>query len=399
MGESVIFMINVTIFWYLLPVLVCFHLFIPWLCLLIKLCRNSKDGYEERTREIADYAIIVTAYEQTDLLPAIVQSLLKLNYNPSRYLIYIVADKCDISNLHFADERVVLLKPEQTLANNIKSHAYAVANFRRDHSRLTILDSDNLAHPNYLNELNKAFDTGFDAVQGVRRAKNLNSIYACLDEAGDMYYRIVDRKWLFEAGSSAALSGSGMAFTVDRYSSYLEQMNLEGAGFDKLLQYKIVSQGQRIAFAEHAIVYDEKTARPEQLVNQRARWINTWFKYYKLGLKLLLRSVMKLNWNMFLFALLLVRPPLFILFALVMIGMVLTLFFQPLAVLIYILAICSFVINLAWALYYFKANKSIYRALYSIPRFVFIQLKAFLKHKKANQLSVATRHFQNNKDN
>src|ERR1700748_705273 len=56
-----------------------------------------------------DYAVIVTAYEQTDNLPSVVKSLLKLNY--PNYLIYIVADKCEISGLHFDSDKVVLLRP------------------------------------------------------------------------------------------------------------------------------------------------------------------------------------------------------------------------------------------------------------------------------------------------
>ncbi|WP_345229933.1 glycosyltransferase [Olivibacter ginsenosidimutans] len=346
----------------------------------------------------ADYAIIVTAYEQTDLLPSVVKSLLELNYNRDGYLIYIVADNCDISTLHFMDERVILLRPAAVLASNVKSHHYAITHFKRNHERLTIIDSDNLVHPDYLKELDKTFDAGFEAVQGVRCAKNLNGIYACLDEAGDMYYRLVDRKWLFGAGSSAALSGSGMAFTVDCYQTCLKQMKLAGAGFDKLLQYKILSQNKRIAFTEAAIVYDEKTAKPDQLVKQRARWLNTWFTFYLLGIKLLLKGIITWRWNMVLFAIALVRPPLFILLALVFIGFSVTWFFLPSASLIYVAALILFIINFYVALVHFKANRSIYRALLSAPKFVFIQFMALFKVKKANKLSVATRHFQQQKD-
>src|SRR5690606_20538946 len=106
--------------------------------------------------------------------------------------------KCDISRLHFDDDRVILLRPEETLASNTKSHFYAINNFKRSHDYLTIIDSDNLVDLDYLNELNKFFAENFIAVQGVRQAKNLNTSYACLDEAGDMYYRFIDRKLLFE---------------------------------------------------------------------------------------------------------------------------------------------------------------------------------------------------------
>jgi cellulose synthase/poly-beta-1,6-N-acetylglucosamine synthase-like glycosyltransferase len=72
-----------------------------------------------------------------------------------------VADKCDVSKLNFNDERVILLRPEQTLASNTASHFYAIRHFKREHTHLTIIDSDNLVDSGYLNELNKYFNNGF----------------------------------------------------------------------------------------------------------------------------------------------------------------------------------------------------------------------------------------------
>ena len=85
-------------------------------------------------------------------MPAAVESILALDYK--NYIVYIVADKCDVSGLKFDDERVVILKPEETIASNTGSHFYAINRFVRAHDVLTIVDSDNLVDPQYLNELN-----------------------------------------------------------------------------------------------------------------------------------------------------------------------------------------------------------------------------------------------------
>ncbi|MFY0064867.1 hypothetical protein ABTP66_19835, partial [Acinetobacter baumannii] len=81
----------------------------PLLLFIIYQCipKNRKEATTSSAE--ADYAVIVTAYEQTDLLPNVVKSLLEMRYD--NYLIYIVADKCDISQLHFDSEKVVLLRP------------------------------------------------------------------------------------------------------------------------------------------------------------------------------------------------------------------------------------------------------------------------------------------------
>jgi cellulose synthase/poly-beta-1,6-N-acetylglucosamine synthase-like glycosyltransferase len=86
-----------------------------------------------------------------------------------------------------------------------------------------------------------------------------------------------------------------MAFTIGLFRECLENKEIRGAGFDKVLQYEIVKRKHRIAFAENAIVYDEKTSASDQLVKQRSRWINTWFKYFSNGFKLLLKGLQNFN--------------------------------------------------------------------------------------------------------
>ncbi|WP_240768436.1 glycosyltransferase [Olivibacter sp. XZL3] len=339
----------------------------------------------------ADYAIIVTAYEDVTMLPAVVNSLLSLHYQ--RYLIYVVADNCDISSLHFNSERVILLRPEKVLAGNVRSHFYAIERFQRAHDRLTIIDSDNLVHPDYLKALDLYFALGFDSVQGVRMPKNMNTMYAALDAARDLYYHFYDGKVLFSLGASATLAGSGMAFKVALYKQIFSKSDVQGAGFDKVLQYGILRLNQRIAFAEEAIVWDEKTAKTDQLVKQRARWINTWFKYVRYSWKLMLLSVSNWSRNQFLFGLVLMRPPLFIFLGLALlcflVNVILQHWWTATAFAVgFLLFVAAFLIALKEG----NADRRIYVALKAVPNFIFYQLKALLLARKANKVSVATKH-------
>jgi cellulose synthase/poly-beta-1,6-N-acetylglucosamine synthase-like glycosyltransferase len=377
--------------WLIIQFLIWFNLVFPVLLLLIYSVRGQKKyGLASVTdANLPDYAIIVTAYEYTQQLPAVVSSLLELKYG--RYHIYVVADKCDISNLHFPADKVLLLRPEQVLGSNTRSHFYAIKNFIRPHSHLTIIDSDNLTDPNYLNELNTYFNAGFQAVQGVREAKNLDSTYACLDAARDIYYHFYDGKILFGAGSSATLAGSGMAFSTSLYKECLGHLDVTGAGFDKVLQDGIVSRKYRIAFAEKAIVYDEKTTGSDQLVKQRARWINTWFKYFALGFKIFFKGISGFNWNQTLFGLVLLRPPLFIFLILSVFFLLINLFLSISVAIAWFAGLCVFVTGFYISLRRSETDPRIYQSLVNIPKFISFQLLALFNARKANQISVATR--------
>lgn len=378
--------------WGIVQVLAGYNLVLPLVLFILYIFLSKRKTRAQNLSLKPDYAIIVTAYEQVHSIPAVVASILSSSYK--HYMVYVVADKCDVSGLVFDDARVVILRPEKTLASNTRSHFYAIRHFTRMHTHLTIIDSDNIVTPTYLAELNQYFRMGFAAVQGERKAKNLDTTYACLDAARDIYYHFYDGKLLFHIGSSATLAGSGMAFTVALYRECLESLDISGAGFDKVLQREIVSRGYRIAYNERAVVYDEKTSRPEQLVKQRARWINTWFRYFSFGFGLLGKGIAKADWNRLVFGIILLRPPLFI-FLLASAGCLVVdlLLGNITGVWLWLLAFGAFVLAFAIALLRSGTDKRIYLSLWNIPSFVFYQVLSLLKVRKANRHSVATQHY------
>ncbi|MBD3749172.1 MAG: glycosyltransferase [Sphingobacteriales bacterium] len=365
-----------------------FNLFFPLVLLIFSKLRKKNNSKTDEDIS-PDYAVIVTAYEETNHIPYVVQSILEQDYQ--KFIIYVVADKCDTRNLIFDDSRVVILRPDKTIGSNTGSHWYAVNHFKRNHTHLTIIDSDNIVHPHYLTSLNKYFNKGFKAVQGIRAAKNLNSTYACLDAARDIYYHFYDGEILFNAGSSSTLSGSGMAFTCNLYQKFLSENKVKGAGFDKVLQAYIINQNLRIAFNVEAIVYDEKTTNSDQLVKQRSRWINTWFKYFKFGFSILFKGMKNLSINQFIFGLVLLRPPLFIFLLLSVLCLIinLTLGFS---VIFWILGFACFILGFFIALLLSETDKKIYQSLINIPKFIFFQILSLIKVRKANKISVATKH-------
>jgi len=381
------------IFWIILQILIGYHLIFPiilYLFFKVKKSTGSEDENIVKSDNERDYAIIVTAYEQTNLLYTVVESILKLNY--SNYLIYVVADNCDISNLYFNSDKVILLRPEIVLSSNTRSHFYAISNFVKSHDVLTIIDSDNIVDSEYLNELNIFFDKGYEAVQGVRAAKNLNSTLACLDAARDIYYHFYDGEVLFALGSSATLAGSGMAFKTSLYRECLEKLDITGAGFDKVLQAQIVGKNKRIAFSTRAIVYDEKTSKSDQLINQRSRWINTWFRYFGFGFNILWKGIKSLSINQFLFGLVLLRPPLFMFIFGALLFAFINLFVFPLMSLFWAISLLLFVLGFYIALKHYPTDRKIYSSLINIPKFMYFQLVSLIHSRNANKRSIATKH-------
>lgn len=374
--------------WLVLQILIGYHLFFPIALFIFSRFKHQPLFIDKKKNEF-DFAIIVTAYQQTFQLKSVVESI--LNQQHQNFIVYLVADDCDISSLIFEDKRVKVFKPEQIIASNTGSHEYATKHFFRKHDVITIIDSDNIVDEHYLSELNKNFELGFKAVQGIRKARNLNTTYSCLDAARDIYYHYYDGQLLFNSGSSATLAGSGMAFKTDVYQEFLKYNKVSGAGFDKVLQNWLVNQDIRIASNSNAIVYDQKTSNKDQLIKQRSRWMNTWFKYFSYGFGLIKKGILKPSLNQLIFGFVLLRPPLFLFLLLSMLAMFINIILG-FNYLFWIIGFVFFISSFLLALSKSKADKRIYTALKGIPKFMFYQVLSLSKIRSANKISVATKH-------
>ena len=86
-----------------------------------------------------DFAAIITAHQDTRFILPFVDSFLKQTYK--NFVVYIIADDCDISSFSFDDKRIKLIRPEQALHSKVKSINYAIDHFEREHDTFVIFDS------------------------------------------------------------------------------------------------------------------------------------------------------------------------------------------------------------------------------------------------------------------
>lgn len=335
-----------------------------------------------------DFAAIITAHEDTRFIPPLVDSLLKQKYQ--NFHVYVVADACNIDDLHFNSEKVSLLKPEKDFHAKIKSIHFAVSHFVRKHDALVIFDSDNLVHPNYLNVLNRYFQQGYRAVQTHMLSKNTSTVYSRLDSIGHIYHTFLERQMRMELGFSAHILGLGIAIDIELYKAIMYKDRL--GGFDKKLQADIVKKIPRLAYAEEAIVYDEKVDDGKTLEKQRTRWIFTYFHYFKTNLDLFITGIKRLNVNLIYFGLIVLRPPLFIVLGSAFLFGLANLFIDPVYSLIWLLILVIYMVSFILIILTQSKQKGMGNALLFVPVFVFRQVKALLKIKQAGKSFLKTEH-------
>lgn len=371
------------------------YLLLPLLLLGLHYLKVKIIGYrspvflEPRLKNDFHFAAIITAYQDTRFIAPLVDSLLRQSYPYIR--VYIVADDCNISSMHFDDNRVFLLKPEPALHSKIKSISYAIDRFKKEDDVLVIFDSDNLVHPKYFENLNHYFRQGYRAVQTHMLSKNTDTKYARLDSIGHIFYTFLDRQVRMEFGISSCILGLGIAIERELYNSILYKNNNLG-GFDKKLQADIVLSIPQLAFAKEAIVYDEKVDDGDALEKQRTRWLFTYFKYFKINLGILFTGLKRFNLKLIYFGFVSLRPPLFILLSLFSLFIIINFFIDIKFSFILLGILFLFVLGFILIVLSQSRQKGVAASLLHVPLVIVRQLKAIFKMKRAKTSFLKTEH-------
>lgn len=378
----------------LVQVVFAAYILIPFLFLalyfLLRLFR-ARTPFERRPfkdDKQYDFALIITAHQETRFVFPLMDSILKQRYG--NFHAYIVADDCNIEGLVFNDPRVTVIKPEPALHGKTKSIHYALDRFIRKHDAIIIFDADNLIHPSYLEIINRHFQKGYRVVQSNFKPKNIDSNYARMDAIGDMFNFFLEREMRMRLNISAAIWGSGVAISEDLYRG-IEYRDALG-GFDKKLQSHLTQHADKISFAEDALLYDEKITSGKSLENQRTRWISSYFKYFHESWFLFSRGLIRGNMDMLYTGFIMLRPPLFIILGMGILFTIAGYFIHPIMFYSWLFIMLSFFLSFAGIVVLKGRDSRFLVTILSLPLFVFNQAMALLKVRKAKKSFMKTQH-------
>jgi cellulose synthase/poly-beta-1,6-N-acetylglucosamine synthase-like glycosyltransferase len=348
-----------------------------------------------------DYGCIITAYKNADIAIPLVQSLLRQKHPD--FHIYLVADECRVDfDPGIADSRLTVLQPDAPLRLKVKSIIYAMDRLVRQHQYIVIFDADNLAHPDFLSVIDQHAGANYRCIQGQRTAKNTDNAFAAADSMGETYKNYIERFAPAGLGSSAVISGSGMAVETSLYRAWLQSPEIQQGQHlgkrmlqeDKILQNFLLLRGERIVYAKAAICFDEKVQSGAAVETQRSRWLFSYFQNVPNTLHILGRGFAMSDWNRFYFGLVTLSLPMFIQVGLAMVLLVTGLFVDPFWSLLLAGGLVVFAGTVLWTLHLSGAPGAVWRAVTVVPTFIWRQMRALagMRHPDKN-----FRHTEHNK--
>lgn len=226
-------------------------------------------------------AVLIPAYKEDSVIEECAKSALAQRYPRRLFDVVVVSDSMsEATNNRLArlsKLRLVVVNFERS--TKVKALNAAMAEIGDKYDIAVILDADNVVSPTFLDEINAAFDAGYHAVQAHRTAKNMNTDVATLDALSEEINNSLLRKGHAAAGLSAALIGSGMAFSYKLLRDLLGDTNAVG-GFDKALDLTLTYHRIKVAYLQDTLVLDEKVQSSATFSSQRRRWLSAQCHYF-----------------------------------------------------------------------------------------------------------------------
>ncbi|OOQ60760.1 glycosyltransferase [Mucilaginibacter pedocola] len=227
------------------------------------------------------FVIYICAYKEDAIILNSAAQALTIDYPQDKFHVCVIADSMQ-------PETIVKLKEmplqvvEVVFESSTKSKALhaAIAATYEDFDAAVVFDIDNIAAPDYLRHINNYLHAGDRVIQGHRVAKNTETPVAILDAISEEINNHIFRKAQRIFNFSAAIIGSGMALEYRLFKDTMAQIDAVG-GFDKEMGLVLTRQNIHVAYADAALIYDEKVSNPEVFKKQRRRWLSAQFNLLK----------------------------------------------------------------------------------------------------------------------
>ena len=238
--------------------------------------RKHRDSHEPS--KLHRFAVVISARNEEHVIGELLDSLQQQNYPKELLDLYVVADNCTDDTAGAARRAGAFVYERRDLVHKGKGYAMDYL-FRRlkDEGKdcydgYFVFDADNLVDPDFVREMNRTFDKGYDAVTCYRNSKNFGDNWI---SAGYSIWFLREARFLnfprTLLGTNCHVSGTG--FLV---SSKVIEAN-GGWPFHLLtedIQFSVdcAIQGRKIGYCDKAVIYDEQPVTFRQSWDQRLRW-------------------------------------------------------------------------------------------------------------------------------
>jgi cellulose synthase/poly-beta-1,6-N-acetylglucosamine synthase-like glycosyltransferase len=227
------------------------------------------------------FAVLVAAHNEEQVVGALIENLLNLDYPKELYDIFVICDNCTDKTADIARSYGVQACERKNLHQRGKGYAIEwmlkeLWAMPRQYDAIVMFDADNLLNTDFLQHMNNDLCEGHKVIQGYLDTKNPEDSWVTASYAITYWY--CNRLWqLSRRNMNMAnyLGGTGMCFETN----LLKEMGWGATSLVEDLEFSMrcVQRGIKPVLNYEAKVYDEKPLKFKASARQRLRWMQGHF--------------------------------------------------------------------------------------------------------------------------
>lgn len=231
----------------------------------------------KETNQLNRYAVLIAARNEESVIRQLIDSIHLQTYQGS-IDIYVIADNCSDQTATVARSAGAHVIERTDKFKQGKGYAlhdlisYVTHQVQSTYDAYVFFDADNLVHPDFFVEINKAYASGETLICSYRNSKNFASSWV---SASSSIIFLREAHFLhqprYALKTSTHISGTGYLVKAD----YFHQEGWDFYLLTEDIEFTInqILKGRSVAYCGSAIFYDEQPVKFGDSWFQRLRWI------------------------------------------------------------------------------------------------------------------------------
>ena len=233
--------------------------------------------------------IVIAARNETQVLPNLIKSIRANDYPQELVNIFVVADNCTDETAKLARDMgcVVVERFDQEHIGKgfALNYLFTKLHTEEEYASLVpeayiVVDADNVLKPNYITEMNKTFDCGYEMITSYRNSKNFGKSWV---SSGYGYWFLHDSRHLNNGrmlfNTSCSMMGTGFLISTNVVKEF-DNWKFFALTEDLECSVEYALTGRKMGYCSTAEFYDEQPTTFKQSWRQRERWAKGFYQVF-----------------------------------------------------------------------------------------------------------------------
>ena len=272
------------------------------LTLLYKyLIMKKNTNYPQKEKNGHNYAILIPARNESLVIEKLLISIENQTKKIKPEDVYVIVETKKDKTVSIVEKRKMTIVYRKNLNKKRKGFALddaikEILKSNKKYDAYFIFDADNILDKNYIKEMTKSFDEGYDIGIGYRNTKNSKNLVSAASALTFSMINTIGNKRKSKYTNNLIISGTGYYIKGTIIESW------KGFPFNSLTEdyelslYSILNN-LTTTYNDSAIYYDEQPEIFDVTITQRSRWVKGYFDARRNYIHKIRKSISKKDKN------------------------------------------------------------------------------------------------------